>query len=176
MKNTFLLLLFAALAALANGQATIINENIQNWTSTTSFGNQNQTVSVSPGTNNGLVQMVYCAVQPSQGVNGIGTMGAVIISKDLEHAIIGSLELPEVPSVSTIEFHFAAVASGRSIQLQRKDGSNWIDVTTFTNIGTNTVQAIYAINSGSPITLRLYNPFFSYTQAGIFTTKLPTMN
>lgn len=158
MKNTFLLLLFAALAALANGQATIINENIQNWTSTTSFGNQNQTVSVSPGTNNGLVQMVYCAVQPDQGVNGIGTKGAVIISKDIEHSIIGSLELPEVPSVSTIEFHFAAAASGRSIQLQRKDGSNWIDVTTFTNIGTNTVQAIYAINSGSPITLRLYNP------------------
>lgn len=154
MKNTFLIILFAALAVLANGQATIINENIQSWTERTELGDYDQTISVSPSTNNGTVHMYNCKVLPTYTANGIGSQGAVFITGTTS----GKLELPEVPSVSTIEFHLAAAASGRSIQLQRKDGSNWIDVTTFTNIGTNTVQAIYAINSSSPITLRLYNP------------------
>ncbi|MDD2963910.1 MAG: T9SS type A sorting domain-containing protein [Bacteroidales bacterium] len=155
MKNTFLLLLFAALAALANGQATIINENIQNWTDQLSYGNYTQSITVGSGT--GTVTMTNCVVDHDglKPTSGYGTDGYVAL-----HGTNGVLTLPEVSSISTITFHLNAAGPSRSVTLQKWNevSASWEFQANFSNIGTTGVQAISTINSSIPTTLRLTNP------------------
>lgn len=154
MKNTFLLLLFTAMAVLANGQATIINENIQNWAEQSTNGDYSQTITVGSGT--GSVAMTSCSVWPSStptGFSGTGSTGYVFIV-----GTSGILELPEVASASTVSFNIAsAVASDKTVKLQKKTGTDtWSDLATFGDIDLNTGKTYsHNVNSSTPVTLRL---------------------
>ncbi len=73
-------------------------------------------------------------------------------------ASTGILELPEVSSVSVAEFHIAAGSTGRSVKLQKYNGSSWDDLTTFSNINTTGATYTYNVNSTSATRLRLASP------------------
>jgi len=125
----------------ARGQ---INENIQSWTPHASYGAYTQTISA------GDVSMIDCIVQPAATASGTGSIGRVQMK-----AASGVLELPALASVGSIEFHIAAGGADRTVVLQYYDGVSWVDITTFTGIGTTGATFTYNLNVSSSTTLRL---------------------
>ncbi|HPB24178.1 MAG TPA: choice-of-anchor D domain-containing protein [Bacteroidales bacterium] len=125
----------------------LIDENIQSWTNHGSYGSYTQVITA------GNVIMTQCIVQNTASATGTCTMGRVQMQGST-----GVLELPPLSSVGTAEFHLAAGGAGRSIKLQRFNGSTWDDLTTFTNIGTTGATYTYDVNSSSSTTLRLASP------------------
>ena len=133
------------------GQQTWINENIQGWDSKT-YGNHTQVIEV--GLSTGTVEMTDCNVSPTG--SGVGDLSpGHVRMRDNDPSI---LELPEVPSVSTVTIGISAEADERSIKLQRKENEEWEDVTIFSNIGTAGELLTYHVNLNTPTSLRLYNP------------------
>ncbi|NCC72003.1 MAG: hypothetical protein EOM06_01285, partial [Sphingobacteriia bacterium] len=129
------------------GQTTLISENIQSWTAHTSYGTYTQVIPA------GTINMVQCIVQPSAGASGTGTIGRVQMQ-----GTNGILELPQLSSIGTVEFRIAAGGAGRTLKLQKFNGSTWDDITTFTGIGTIGTTYTYNVNIGSATTLRLTLP------------------
>ena len=68
------------------------------------------------------------------------------------------LILPEVPNIGQVEFNLSAFSGGRSLELQKFDGEDWVLVHTFTGIGEFLGNFTYDIDQDSPITLRLTSP------------------
>ena len=97
--------------------------------------------------------MTACIVQPAATANGTGSIGRV-----QTQAANGILELPQISSVSDVEFHFAAGGAGRTIILQSFNGSTWDNEITFTGIGTTGATYTFTIDQNSPIILRLSSP------------------
>ncbi|HPG73756.1 MAG TPA: hypothetical protein PLM49_05640, partial [Bacteroidales bacterium] len=125
-KGILLLIATAVFFAMqAWSQTTVINENIQSWTARGSYGTYTQTISA------GTVNMVQCIVQPSASASGTGSVGRVQLQ-----GTNGILALPQVSSVSVAEFRIAAGGASRTVKLQQYNGSTWVDVTTFSGIGT----------------------------------------
>jgi len=147
MKKNFMIMLLMLVAFTALNATLLINENIQNWTNHTSYGNYTQTISA------GTVSMTDCIVASGAAATGTCSIGRVQLK-----ATTGILEFPALPSVGTAEFHFAAGAAGRSVILQKYSGSTWMDVTTFTAIGTTGATYSYDLNQSSSTTLRLATP------------------
>ena len=142
--------LLAALLLLGSGSswgADLINENIQSWTARASYGTYTQSITA------GTVNMTACIVQPSASASGTGSIGRVQMQ-----GANGILELPTLSSVGTIEFRIAAGGASRTVKLQKKDGISWVDVTTFTGIGTAGVTLSHEFNSASSTQLRLSTP------------------
>ncbi|HQL70445.1 MAG TPA: hypothetical protein PLA77_06420, partial [Bacteroidales bacterium] len=135
-KGILLLIATAVFFAMqAWSQTTVINENIQSWTARGSYGTYTQTISA------GTVNMVQCIVQPSASASGTGSVGLVQL-----RGTSGILALPQVSSVSVAEFRIAAGGAGRSVKLQEYNGSTWVDVTTFSGIGTTGATYTHALN------------------------------
>lgn len=126
------------------GATLLINENIQNWTARINYGSYTQAIPA------GTVNMTSCKITPSGSASGSGSSGYV----DLQ-AGSGALELPELSSVGTVEFHLRAGAASRSIKLQKFNGTAWEDLITISNIGTGGTPYLYVINSEGAIKLRL---------------------
>ncbi|MDZ4120935.1 MAG: hypothetical protein U1C33_00845, partial [Candidatus Cloacimonadaceae bacterium] len=125
----------------------VINENIQNWTASSSYGNYVQYIPA------GNVLMLRCLVSPNAQPTGTASAGRIQCE-----ASNGSVEFPPLVSVGQVEFTLAAGSTGRSIRLQRLVDGFWTDVVTFTGI-TNTGATYYhALNINEPTVLRLANP------------------
>ncbi|MCK9218722.1 MAG: hypothetical protein M0P47_01560 [Bacteroidales bacterium] len=150
MKKLVLVSLLLLLSGYCGwGQVNIVNENIQNWTNQGSYGNYLQSIPVEGGSGN--VVMTDCLIQNGASATGTCSAGRVQIK-----ALTGKVEFPEISSIKTAEFHFAAGAAGRSVKLQKNDGAGgWVDLTTFTGIGTTGATFTFSINQNSAITLRL---------------------
>lgn len=127
--------------------ANLINENIQSWTAHAAYGTWTQAITA------GTVNMTACLVSPAAAASGTGSIGRVQMQ-----ATTGVIELPSLPSVGIAEFHIAAGAAGRSVKLQIFDGSTWVDLTTFSGIGTTGATFSYTLNSSSSTRLRLSSP------------------
>jgi endonuclease I len=140
--SLLLLLSIASLSAL-----TLINENIQNWTARSSYGNYTQSIPA------GIVNLTNCMVSPNAAATGTCSSGRIQCQ-----AVAGSVELPELASIGQVEFHFAAGSTGRSIKLQKLNGIIWEDITTFTGIAATGATFSYDVNLSAPTTLRLANP------------------
>ena len=146
MKKTFLIFTLLALFSLAMA-ADLINENIQNWTARTSYGNYTQSITA------GTVNMIDCIVSPGANASGTGSIGRVQLK-----ASTGILELPALSSCGTTTFNIAAGGAGRTVKLQSYNGTTWIDLTTFSGIGTTGATFSFVVNSSSSTTLRLSAP------------------
>ena len=147
-KGILLLIATAVFFAMqAWSQTTVINENIQSWTARGSYGTYTQTISA------GTVNMVQCIVQPSASASGTGSVGRVQLQ-----GANGILTLPQVSSVSVAEFRIAAGGASRTVKLQQFNGSTWVDVTTFSGIGTTGATYTHTLNNSSPTQLRLASP------------------
>jgi len=147
MKKTMMMaLLIWGLFAVLHA-TELVNENIQNWTSHTSYGSYTQAISA------GTVSMTQCIVAPTGAASGTGTVGYVQMQ-----ASTGILALPALASAGTVEFRIHAGGTGRSVKLQQYISSTWTDITTFTNIGTTGTTFTYAVNTSSSATLRLATP------------------
>jgi len=147
MKKTMMmaLLIWGLIAVLHATE--LVNENIQNWTSHTSYGSYTQAISA------GTVTMTQCIVAPTGAASGTGTSGYVQMQ-----ASTGILALPALASAGTVEFRIRAGGTGRSVKLQQYISTTWTDITTFTNIGTTGTTFTYAVNTSSSATLRLATP------------------
>ena len=126
---------------------TLINENIQNWTASTAYGNYTQSIAA------GVVTMTSCMVSPGAAATGTCSVGRIQMQ-----AANGIVELPSLPSVGQVEFHFAAGSSGRSVKLQKLNGSAWEDITTFTGISTTGATYSYDVNFPASAIIRLAQP------------------
>jgi endonuclease I len=135
-------LMFLQLSAL-----TLINENMQNWTAYTSYGNYTQTIPA------GTVTMTRCIVSPGAAATGTCSVGRIQME-----ASTGIVTFPELNSVGQVEFHFAAGSTGRSIKLQKLVDADWQDITIFSNIATTGATYAYDVNLSEPTSLRLANP------------------
>ncbi|TVQ88248.1 MAG: hypothetical protein EA393_09155, partial [Bacteroidetes bacterium] len=142
-----------------------IAENIQNWTSA-SYGDHTQTILV--GEETGTVTMIDCWVRPDQEGSGTASTGFV----QMRATVPSILELPEVPSVSEVEFRMSAFGEGRTIVLQKlTDEDEWEDLVTFTDIGTVGATFTYDIFLDEPVTLRLTIPSSPVKVHDIFVYK-----
>jgi endonuclease I len=125
----------------------IVNENIQNWTAHSSYGNYTQQIGV------GTITLTRCLVSPGAAANGAGSGGRVQFE-----ANTGKLEFPQLSSVGDVEFVFSAGSAGRSVWLQQLVGSNWSNITQFSNISSTGSRFYYRLGIGSSTTLRLSSP------------------
>jgi len=126
------------------GATLIINENIQNWTARSTYGDYSQAIPA------GTVNMTNCIVSPNGTANGTGTRGYVQINRSS-----GILELPEIPTAGIVEFRLRATNTNQTIRLQQFIGSEWSTIYIISNVGTSGQSYAYAVNSDSPIRLRL---------------------
>lgn len=126
---------------------TLINENIQSWTASTSYGTYTQVIPA------GTVSLARCLVSPNAAASGTGSIGRIQCS-----ASDGVIELPLLPSIGQAEFHIAAGSSGRSVKLQKLNGATWEDLTTFTGIAASGATFTWDVNLSTPSTIRLAIP------------------
>jgi hypothetical protein len=127
---------------------TNISENIQSWTVRAGYGTWTQTIPT------GTVNMTRCIVSPAAAASGVGTVGRVQLE-----ASTGILELPALNTVGTVTMHIAAGRSGRSVKLQKYNGSTWDDLTTWSGISSTGAAFTYDVNdSGSSVRLRIATP------------------
>ena len=131
------------------GQTTIISENIQSWPNQGSYGNYTQSITI-VGVGTGDVTMNDCIVANAASATGTCSAGRVQLK-----ASTGVLKLPEVASISLVEFHIAAGGAGRTVKLQKFNGSTWDDLQTFTGIGTTGATFTYNMNSTIAAIIRL---------------------
>ncbi len=124
----------------------LINENIQNWAVHANYGSYTQIIAA------GTVSMTQCMVTPAGTASGTGSTGFVQMQ-----ASAGVLVLPDLTSCGVAEFHLRAGSSGRTIKLQKLNGSTWDDLTIFT-VGTTGTTYTYTVNSTNSTTLRLSSP------------------
>ena len=127
---------------------THISENIQNWTSETSYGNYQEVISA------GTVNMTDCIVAPTAGATSPATVGSVQIK-----ATTGILELPAVNSVGTVIINIRSGGTSRTIDLEKKVGSgSWTKVGTISIATATTIGYTNDVNDTSAnIALRLVN-------------------
>jgi hypothetical protein len=130
------------------GGSTIISENIQSWTARASYGTWTQTIPT------GTVTMTRCIVAPAAVASGVGSIGRVQLE-----ASTGILELPALNTGGSIAMNIAAGAAGRTVKLQKYNGSTWDDLTTWTGIGTTGAAFTYDVDdSGPAVRLRIATP------------------
>lgn len=125
----------------------IVNENIQNWTAHSSYGNYTEQIPA------GTISLNRCLVSPGAAANGAGSAGRVQFE-----ANTGKLEFPQLSSVGDVEFVFSAGSGGRSVWLQQLVGSSWSNITQFSNITSTGSRFYYRLGIGSSTTLRLSSP------------------
>ena len=131
------------------GEATThINENIQNGTARASYGTWTQSIPA------GTVNMTQCIVAPAAAASGAGSVGRVQLK-----ASTGILELPALNTVGTVTMNIAAGAAGRTVKLQKYNGSTWDELTTWSEIGLNGTAFTFDVNdSGANVQLRIASP------------------
>jgi hypothetical protein len=130
------------------GGSTLVSENIQSWTVRASYGTWTQTIPA------GTVNMTRCIVAPAAGASGVGSIGRVQLE-----ASTGILELPALDTVGSIAMNIVAGAAGRTVKLQRYNGSTWDDLATWSGIGTTGAAFTCDVNdSGSGVRLRVASP------------------
>lgn len=129
----------------------LIDENIQSWTEQI-YGDYTETIDV--GSSTGIVDMIDARIRPTDPGVDVCSQGFVQI-RDTEPSII---DLPEVPSVSTITLGLVAFAEGRDLDIQVFDGTDWNTVHTFTGIGLTGKMYSYNIDSPTPTQIRITNP------------------
>lgn len=142
-----MLCIVLSLAIVGMSATLIANENIQNWTPRSSYGNYTQQIGI------GTVNMTRCLVSPGAAANGAGSGGRVQFE-----ASTGKLEFPVLSSVGDVEFVFSAGSSGRSVWLQQLVGETWTNITSFGNIGSTGSRYYYRLGIASSATLRLSGP------------------
>lgn len=142
-----ILTMFMLLSMISLSALTLINENISNWTAHASYGNFTQTIPA------GTVSLTSCLVQPNAVASGTGSSGRLQLQQST-----GIVQFPELASIGQVEFHFAAGSSGRSVLLQKLNGSTWEEITIFTGIAATGATYSYDVNLSSPTTIRLANP------------------
>ena len=145
------------------GDATTnISENIQSWTVHGGYGTWTQSIPA------GTVNMTQCIVTPSAAASGAGSVGRV----QLEGGT-GILELPALDTVGTVTMVIAAGGSSRTAKLQKYNGSAWVDLATWTGIGTAGAAFTNDVNdSGSSVRLRLASPSSAIYVHDILVTSL----
>ena len=136
-------------SAGGGGEATThINEDIQNWTARASYGTWTQSIPA------GTVNMTQCIVAPAAAASGAGSVGRVQLK-----ASTGILELPALNTVGTVTMNIAAGAAGRTVKLQKYNGSTWDELTTWSEIGLNGAAFTFDVNdSGANVQLRIASP------------------
>jgi len=146
-----LLMLFLFLSASSVwGQDTWINEDIQDWTASPYDEDSQETIDV--GEETGIVDIIQSWVRPTTTEHD--NTGFV----QMRSSPMSFLVLPEVPDVGQVEFNLSAFGGGRSLELQKLDGEDWVLVHTFNDIGNFLGNFTYDIDQDSPITLRLTSP------------------
>ncbi len=140
--------LAVGLAAPAQG-ANHISENIQSWTARASYGSYSQAITA------GTVSMTQCIVQPGAAASGVGTVGRIQMQ-----GTSGIVLLPAVNTVGSVTVNLAAGGASRTVKLQKNvNGAGWVDVTTWTGIGTTGAARSHTLNDASAnIALRLSSP------------------
>ncbi len=127
---------------------THISENIQSWTAHASYGVWTQNIPA------GTVNMTDCLVSPAAAASGVGSAGRVQLQGNA-----GILELPALNTVGTVTMNIAAGAAGRTVKLQKYNGSIWNDLTTWSGIATNGATFTFDVNdSGANVQLRIASP------------------
>ncbi len=128
--------------------ATHVSENIQSWTAHGGYGTWTQSIPA------GTVNMTRCIVAPAAAASGVGSIGRVQLE-----ASTGILALPALNTVGTVTMNIAAGGAGRTAKLQKYSGGSWVDLITWTNIGTTGTAFAFDVNdSGSSVQLRLASP------------------
>ena len=145
---SLLVLFFGFMTSGGLAQDILINENIQDW-EPQPYGNHTQEIDVDGST--GTVIMTDALVDPTAAASGTGSAGFV----QLRASDLGILELPEVHSVSRVEFSISSIASQRSIHLERLVGSDWVNVVTFTGIGSVAQTYTHFVDLDESVKLRL---------------------
>lgn len=125
----------------------IVNEGISTWTAHGSYGTYTQAIPA------GTVSMTRCLVSPGAAANGLGSTGRVQME-----ALTGALELPQFNSVGDVEFNMSAGSAGRTVRLQKWTGTNWLNITTFNNIGATGSRFFYHVGINSSVKIRLFYP------------------
>ncbi len=143
-KKVISLLLIMMISIVTLSALTLIDENIQNWTAQTAYGNYTQAIPA------GTVTLTSCIVTPNAMATGTCSMGKIQVQ-----ATNGCAQFPELPSIGQVEFHLVAGSTGRSIKLQKLNGANWDDITTFTGITSAGSTYSYNVNIQTPTTIRL---------------------
>jgi len=139
--------MFIFISIAASPALNLINENIQNWTAYTSYGSYTQTIPA------GAVNMTRCIVSPNAAATGTCSTGRIQME-----ASTGIVVFPELPSIGTAEFHFAAGSTGRSVKLQILNGATWTDLITFAGITSAGATFSFDVNASEPATIRLASP------------------
>lgn len=149
MKALYLIItMIFALEGYLPAQKVVIREDIQSWTERVSFGNYNQPVQLNE--TQATIKLTGCSVSPTCSAEGTGSAGCVVV-----RAYCGIVELPELPSVSSVSFRIGSISSGKSVKLQRKAGQKWVDVATLSAISSPARDFTIEVNSNEPTTLRL---------------------
>lgn len=154
-----LLTVLMAISCLSLSAALIVNENIQSWDAHTSYGSWTQTIPA------GQISMTSCLVSPGAAANGEGSAGRIQLQ-----ATTGALQFPELSSIGAVEFTISAGSTGRSVRLQRFDGSVWVDLVTFSGISATGSRFFYNWGQSSPGIIRLANPSHAIYIHDIFIT------
>ncbi|MDY0326573.1 MAG: lamin tail domain-containing protein, partial [Candidatus Cloacimonadaceae bacterium] len=147
MKKLILLFTLSLLLVGMAWGANLVDENIQSWTNRGSYGNYTETITA------GTVNMTDCIVANAASTTGTCTAGRVQMK-----ASTGILQLPELSSIGTISFNIVAGGADRSIKLQKLNGTTWIDITTFSGIGTTGATYTHDLNTSSATQIRLATP------------------
>lgn len=142
------------------GAALVVNENIQNWNATTSYGNYTQQIPA------GTVNLTSCLVSPNAAASGVGSAGRIQCQ-----AANGIVQLPELSNVGDVQFVFAAGSAGRSVRLQKLVNDTWTDITTFNGIGAAGTAFYQRVGLNEPTTLRLAFPSHAIYIHDIFVTS-----
>ena len=140
-------LLACVLLLQSNSWGQLINENIQSWTNRGAYGSYTQVIAA------GTVTMTQCMVANAAAATGTCSAGRIQLQ-----ASTGIVELPNLSSVGTVEVHLVAGGAGRTLALEYFNGSIWVNLTTFTAIGTTGATYTYVYNTASATTLRLSSP------------------
>ena len=145
---TFLILFLSICQLSVLSQTVYLQENIQNWTNRTKYGNYTQIINIASVEDS--ILLTNCIVSNAAAASGACSVGRIQL-KEAE----GSVQLPELPPFSTIELSIIAGGADRTVKLQKLNGTLWDDVEViediskegkiFTYVSTYNLPAVYRI-------------------------------
>ncbi len=147
-QKLFLLFLFSVVSISIFTQIVYLDENMQDWANRNKYGNYTQTVYV--GDLETEVVLTNCLVSSGAAANDECSSGRIQIREET-----GSVELPEIPSISNIQLGLSAGAKDRELALQYLENSKWKDLFIIEGISTKGKIFAFNLNFDTPTKLRL---------------------
>ncbi len=152
LSKYLLYILFLLTSTAIFSQEVLIDTNIQDWTAQSTSGSYTQNITVQGVTK--VIKMTDCSVTPTQSAPGAGTSGECSKGRIVCASNKGVVELPELKDIGLIRINATTGSNDRSFALEKKNGSNWDLLESFTTQNT-CGQFTYTLNASGAITLRM---------------------